>query len=329
MSDSDTPKRVLFVEDAFDQALLVKGFLSKAGGFDVTHTQDGDHAVKLLQEEKWDLLISDLNLPGTDGFDVIRAGRIFDTDLPILATTGYTSHDYQEQALRAGANELMQKPLAPADFMGTVARLVGDPSAGGGPTDSILAVAGLAGDAIMGCGGALRKAAATGRTVVVLPLTRNDLDIENADLTAAKAALRGLSVRLVVDEAALDDTTRRVQLMEKAVRDLRPSVVYLPALDETHPGRMEAFRVANTATASVPTVLGYQTSTTGLDFKPDHYVDIAEELPLKKAALETMHSNGTGRVDLRPDFADVYARYWGRYHQFGHFEAFEIIKGRP
>ena len=101
-SDSSTLLRVLFVEDAFDHALLVKAFLSGAGGYEVTHSQDGDHAVMLLQDQEWDLIISDLNLPGTDGFEVIRVARGMDPDIPILATTGYTEQTYHDRATRAG-----------------------------------------------------------------------------------------------------------------------------------------------------------------------------------------------------------------------------------
>jgi len=73
---SDRPTlRVLYAEDAFDQALLVRSFLQSAGNYEVVHVQDGDQAVRRIGDEDWDLLVSDLNLPGTDGFDVIRAFR--------------------------------------------------------------------------------------------------------------------------------------------------------------------------------------------------------------------------------------------------------------
>ena len=85
-----TSVRILFVEDAFDQALVVKSFLQSAGGYEVVHSQDGDQALKLLEEQEWDLLITDLNLPGTDGFEVIRAAKERDPSIPVLATTGYT-----------------------------------------------------------------------------------------------------------------------------------------------------------------------------------------------------------------------------------------------
>ena len=106
------PIRVLFVEDAFDQAMLVKAFLQSApGDFQVTHSQDGDHAARLLREREWSLLITDLNLPGIDGFDLCRIAKTVNPSLPILAVTGYTGAHYQEEAFRAGATDLLLKPL--------------------------------------------------------------------------------------------------------------------------------------------------------------------------------------------------------------------------
>ena len=108
---SSQPLRVLFVEDAFDQALLVKAILQSHGNYVVSHSQDGDHAAKLLEEETWDLLITDLNLPGLDGFELCRLAKANHPGLPVLAVTGYTGAHYQEQAFRAGASELLTKPL--------------------------------------------------------------------------------------------------------------------------------------------------------------------------------------------------------------------------
>ena len=86
-SDPQRDLRVLYVEDAFDQALLVKAFF-KALPFTVTHAQDGDQALRLIDTQKWDLLVTDLNLPGTDGFTVIRKLRATSETIPILVTTG-------------------------------------------------------------------------------------------------------------------------------------------------------------------------------------------------------------------------------------------------
>ncbi len=112
MSTDDTQHvRVLYLEDEFDQALRVKAFFGNLPGYAVTHVQDGDQGLELIDGERWDLLVTDLNLPGTDGFTVIRKMRSISAEIPILVTTGYTQAEYEEQALRAGADQVMIKPL--------------------------------------------------------------------------------------------------------------------------------------------------------------------------------------------------------------------------
>ena len=281
----------------------------------------------LLQDQEWDLVISDLNLPGTDGFEVIRVARATDRDLPILATTGYVEQTYHDRATSAGATQILTKPLDKDTFLATVNGLLGaevEPSPSSG---TILAVGGLAGDVEMACGGALIQAAAVGRTVVVVPLCRDEMDPSGAALQASKAACRLMGLRLVVDQAALDDTKRRIAVIQKAVTDLQPDVVYVPSIDDSHPARMEAFRVAKAATAKVATVLAYQTATTRIDYQPTHFVDITDQMATKSEALAHFQTGGGNRLDLTPEMAQAYARYWGRHERFSQVEAFEVVQG--
>lgn len=327
MTSGSTPIRVLFVEDAFDQALVVKAFLSSAGGFEVTHAQDGDTAAGLLREQEWGLFITDLNLPGMDGFDLIRICREVHPGTPVMATTGYTGAHYQEEAFRAGASDLMTKPLDKDEFLHRVEKLLGQRGASAAKGASILAIGGLVGDAEMGCGGCLVEWATQGKTVYVLPLCGDDRDPSDAGLRGARAAAAILGVHAVIDEAAMEDTNRRVGLVEQLVHECNPEVMYVPAMDDEHPARREAFRIAKAASGNVPVVLGYQTATTGLDFRPVRYVDIAHEMMLKMEALAAYQEAGVGRLDLGPRLAQAYARYWGRFNKFTDVEAFEILKG--
>ena len=82
----------------------MRTFLASVPGYVVTHTQDGAHAVELLRDRQWDLLITDLNLPATDGFAVIRAAREHQRNIGILAVTAYVQEHYWDQAFRAGAD---------------------------------------------------------------------------------------------------------------------------------------------------------------------------------------------------------------------------------
>lgn len=323
--DSDKAIRVLFVEDAFDQALLVKAFLQSMGPVQVVHAQDGDSAARLVREQEWDLLVTDLNLPGLDGFELCRIARSVHPSLPVLAVTGYTGAHYQEQAFRAGATELLTKPLDRDEFVAKVTELTGMGGDSGRP--AILAVGGLAGDVEMGCGASLVLHAQEGAEVTCVVLSRDEADPTDAGLEASARAAQVIGARLVVDEAALDDTQRRIALLENLVRDLEPQVVYLPASDELHPARREAFRIGRAVTGDVPMVLGYQTATTGMDFRPTRFRDVGESMVDKMEALTAYQSPALSRPDLAPRLAQAYARYWGRLERFLEVEAFEVLRG--
>jgi CheY-like chemotaxis protein/LmbE family N-acetylglucosaminyl deacetylase len=321
--------RVLFAEDAFDQSLMVRSFLRDAGGYEVVHCQDGDHAVRLLESEPWDLVVTDLNLPGKDGFEVIRVATRRHPDIPVLAITGYTSASYQEQAFRAGATDLLHKPLEKAEFLDRLDQLLGARSSAREAT-GILAIGGLMGDVEMGCGGTLLGAREPGREILIVPLCFQEGEDTDVALAGARAAAELLGAQLLVEREAMRDTRGRVSLVELAVRDLDPGTVYLPAMDESHPARREAFRIGKAATTEVPRVLGYQTATTGLDFRPTRFEDVARQMVLKMEALAAYQTAGAGRLDLAPRMAQAYARYWGRFQQFGEHEAFEVIReGQP
>jgi len=353
--EMDQVIRVLFVEDAFEQALLVRAFLQDVpGDFQVTHSQDGDHAAQLLRERRWELLITDLNLPGIDGFELCRIARSAHPTLPILAITGYTGAHYQEEAYRAGAAELLIKPLEKDDFVRKVVELTGHggsdttaappgpggaaPATGEGDAapeapaattpstrNTVLAVGGLLGDVEMGCGGTLLRHRQEGAEVVIVPLWDEDLD--DASVSAAHDAAGQLGARLVLDVSSMADTDQRSARLRRLVQELTPRIAFVPALDDGHVGRREAFRIGIAQLDSVPLVLGYQTATTGTEFRPARFEDVGEVLMDKMEALTAFQAAGTTRLDLAPRMAQAYARYWGRFRGFVEVEAFEVVRG--
>ena len=329
---SDAPRnlRVLYVEDAFDQALLVKAFFNTLADFTVRHAQDGDQALKLIATEKWDLLVTDLNRPGTDGFTIIRKLRSMSKTIPILVTTGYTQAQYEEQALRAGADQVMIKPLNQDEFVSRVLSMVEKHDTKVyDDSDIVLAIEGRLGDAEIGCGGTMMRAVEEGRTVVLVPLLRSAEDASAAELKASSIAAAILGIELRVDRPLFGNLTAQKDLVERTLNELRPTTVYLPAPDDRDSSRREASDIGRELTAEVETVLGYETATTGLEFVPSEFIDVRKQMVLKMEALAVYQSVGAPRVDLRPRMAQAYARYWGRFMDFTEVEAFERTEGGP
>ena len=186
-SDRD-PRRLLLVEDDVDQAHLLKFLLEAGGSLAVTLAQDGLRAMQFLEESDWDLLITDINLPGAGGIEVVEASRRLRPELPILATTGYTGPEYGDRARERGADAVLIKPLDRDDLLHHVETLLASRDGAPGvsadlsppphaedPPESeqnVLVLSVRPGDAEAGCGGAILAHVERGDQVVLLHLAR-------------------------------------------------------------------------------------------------------------------------------------------------------------
>jgi len=89
---------------------------------------EGKAAMKLLEDPlgpPLDLVISDINMEGMDGFDVIHRVKSINPSLPVVLMTGQASLEYAIRAMRMGAANLFQKPLTLRELLNNVFRLVG------------------------------------------------------------------------------------------------------------------------------------------------------------------------------------------------------------
>ena len=121
------PPHVVLIDD--DRAVL--GMVSDAlmhHGMRVHSFSDGDCALKFLEDPSQpevDLVISDINMEGMDGFDVIHRVKSINNTLPVVLMSGEATLDYAIRAMRMGASNLYQKPLTIREIVNSVFHLVG------------------------------------------------------------------------------------------------------------------------------------------------------------------------------------------------------------
>jgi two-component system, cell cycle response regulator DivK len=104
--------RVLYIEDKPDNRLLVQRVLM-AEDFDVLEAADADQGIRLAQEEKPDLILMDINMPGRDGYAAtndIRQMPELD-HIPIVALTANVMKGDKERSLDAGCDGYIPKPI--------------------------------------------------------------------------------------------------------------------------------------------------------------------------------------------------------------------------
>jgi CheY-like chemotaxis protein len=123
-------KKILVIDD--DEAIResTKYFL-KNEGYLVTAARNGDEALDLFAHSAYDLVISDIFMPGTDGLDTIAEMKKRNIDLKILAISGVEMKDeFLEMAGMYGAGKKLSKPFSRQQLVKTVAEMFGEEEKG-------------------------------------------------------------------------------------------------------------------------------------------------------------------------------------------------------
>jgi CheY-like chemotaxis protein len=117
---------ILLIDDDTAVLEMVQAALSHYG-MEVHAYPDAAQAVDFLQTPgvpEFDLVISDINMEGLDGFDVIHKVKATQPHLPVVLMTGQASVEYAIRAMRMGASNLFMKPIALRDLVQNVFHLV-------------------------------------------------------------------------------------------------------------------------------------------------------------------------------------------------------------
>ncbi len=118
--------RILVVDD--EQA--VRDLLSKTltmADYDVDSADDGPSAIEKMRAVEYDLLITDLKMPGMDGLTVIREARKLSADLRVIIITGYSTEASAIEAINLGVSGYLTKPFRLPRILAAAARALGEP----------------------------------------------------------------------------------------------------------------------------------------------------------------------------------------------------------
>jgi len=107
----ETRGRVLVVDDKENILKLFARLLGDT--YEVTCAEDGARALALLAAQEFDVVVSDVRMPGADGFEVLRAVKSRYPDTEVVMMTGYATVPDAVEAMRAGAFDYLQKPFLP------------------------------------------------------------------------------------------------------------------------------------------------------------------------------------------------------------------------
>jgi CheY-like chemotaxis protein len=115
----------MYVDDDEALVFLVQRLLRRRG-YRVSGFTDPHEATAALraQPQDYDLLVTDYNMPGFCGVDLVREARLIRPDLPVALASGYVTAEIEQAALAEGARALIHKPNDVEELCATVHQLV-------------------------------------------------------------------------------------------------------------------------------------------------------------------------------------------------------------
>lgn len=118
--------QILAVDDSASMRQMV-AFTLKGAGHDVTEASDGKQALSLAKSKKFDLVLSDVNMPNMDGIALTKELRALPDFkfTPILILTTESGADKKQDGKAAGATGWIVKPFNPDQLLATVKKVLG------------------------------------------------------------------------------------------------------------------------------------------------------------------------------------------------------------
>lgn len=106
----DNKKRILVVEDDEEMRSLLKDFFEE-DGFEIDSVGNGSEAFRKIAREPFDLIITDIRMPGLTGLDILPGIRKLQPKVSIIVITAFGSEEIHRKALDRGATAYLEKPL--------------------------------------------------------------------------------------------------------------------------------------------------------------------------------------------------------------------------
>ncbi len=116
-------ERILFVDDEPNILEMCKASMEREQ-FEVLTADSGDMALDILKNSDTDILVTDINMPGMKGTDLLKKVNAIHPDMPTAIITGYGTMDLAMECMMSGAHAFILKPFTPAELKSTVHQLI-------------------------------------------------------------------------------------------------------------------------------------------------------------------------------------------------------------
>lgn len=322
-------QRILLLEDSVELALVLKSWLSSEFSQELVHTTDLPEARALLARQAWDVLITDIELPSGNCFELVAYAKLAHPDLRVLIMTSHQRADYAVQALRLKADDFLFKPFEKQELLSKVTLLLAAKAAAT-PKRRVLAIGAHPDDVELGCAGALRAHVLAGDWVHVLTLCMGEAGGERSVREAESlraAQILGVSLTMsTLRDSSISEGPETISVIEEVVKRINPTVIYTHSPHDAHQDHRNVFRATVVAARQVASLMCYQSPSATIEFRPTRFTEISGTLEMKLQAIATYTSQVLQRPYMAPAMIEATARYWGRFAGYGLCEPFEVIR---
>lgn len=323
--------RVLLIEDSIEYALVVQHWLGLMQRFEVVHVGDGLTGAQFAEYGTWDLVISDIELPGMEGLDLIQLIKSANPWTPVMMITAHQKMEYAVKALNNRADALLFKPLERPVFEAKVLELVEQAQKKRKHAQKIvLAIGAHPDDVEIGCGGTLLRHKTEGDKVFILTATGGEVGGQKTlrikESEQAAEILGGKLFMGDLQDTKVSEGYETISLIEKVLKEIQATHVYTHTPNDAHQDHRSVYRATVVAARSVPNLYCYQAPSTNIDFRPTMFVEVGPYMEGKISAIGAYQTQTAIRPYLQDELIIATARYWGRFSGYGMAEPMEVVR---
>ncbi|GED10255.1 PIG-L family deacetylase [Cellulosimicrobium cellulans] len=327
---SEDKYRVLVLEDDRDTAEFLRITLERYGKMSVDSVESVDEAVAALRRQRYDVLVSDIQLPGRSGLDLLPEARAIDPAMRVMIVTAYPTVDHAISALRESADDFLVKPVVTEELVRRATRLAQQARALRSATrQRVLAVGAHPDDVEIGVGATLAAHAAAGDQIVTLVLSGGavggETSARRSEAAAAAAVVGARLVHLDFPDTRLDPAAGMITAIEDVVRDVSPTRIYTHGIHDRHQDHRAVHEAVQIAARAVPGLWCFQSPSSTVEFAPNRFVDVDGFVDTKLEMLAAFASQ-SHREYMQPDVVRATARYWSRFSPARDAEPLETVR---
>jgi LmbE family N-acetylglucosaminyl deacetylase/CheY-like chemotaxis protein len=330
-ADPKTQPWLLLVEDDDVLAGLLVTILAPVS--QVVWAASAEDGLAQVPTRDWDLIVSDIDLPGMDGLAFVAAAK---EKLPHIATlmlSGHSDFEHAVRAIRAGADDYLAKPVERSKLLAKVETLVAlarERKEKG--RQRVLAIGAHPDDVEIGVGGILLRMKAEGHDVSVLTVSGGEAGGEvgargkESERAAELMGARLFHTSLADTQIDVSDGGITIGTIKEVIDEVGATTIYTHTHEDVHQDHRNVHRATLVAARGVPRVFCYQAPSTTVDFKPTRFIAIDDYVEKKLEVIAAYATQTAIRGYLEEDLLRATARYWSRFTRARYVEPLEVVR---